>query len=102
MVNTFLVYSDVYLSAKCLDNLRLNKQITEAITIYKIIMKLKLLGNYYKVLIPDNYQLYDWIRQVVTLYKKEDVTFVFKSNGNLIKYSKDIKLIQQKYTERVI
>ena len=34
MVNAFLVHPNVYLSAKCIDNLILNKQI--AITIYMI------------------------------------------------------------------
>ena len=103
MVNTFFVHENVYISAKCLDYLRLNKQTSEAITIYRNIFNLKLLGNYYKVGIPyNNYDLYTWIREVVALYKKENSLFLFKENGELIKHPKGTKIIQQSYNQKIM
>jgi len=104
MVNTFLVCSDFQLSSKCLDNLRLNKQISEALYIYRVIRNLKLLAKYYDMPPPiDSYLLYDWIRLILKKYKSEKCIFLFKNcNGDPIRTSKDVKMIQQSYGQDVI
>lgn len=103
MVNTFLVCTDFYISAKCIDNLRLNKQILEAMYIYRVIRNLKLLGTYYNMPPPlDNYMIYNWIREIIKKYKQENVQFLFKnSEGIPIIIKKDIKMVQQSYGQDV-
>lgn len=103
MVNTFLVCADFQLSAKCLDKIRLNKQISEGLYIYRIIRNLKLLGNYYNMQPPTNsYLLYDWIRLVLKRYKSERCIFLFKnSTGDPLRVSKDTKMIQQSYGQDI-
>lgn len=103
MVNTFLVCQDFALSAKCLDNLRLNKQISEALYIYRVIRNLKLLGTYYNNPPPsDNYLLYDWIRVILKQYKAENCILLFKDGaGQPLRVNKTVKMIQQSYGQSV-
>jgi hypothetical protein len=102
MVNTFFVHENVYISAKCLDKVRLNKQTSECITIYRKIMSLKLLGAYYHTKFPTDYELYDWVREVVAKYKIEGCIFVFRENGQLDRLPNGIKLIHQSYNQEII
>ena len=103
MVNTFFVDENVYISAKCLDFLRLNKQTSECLTIYRNIINLKILANYYKIELPkDDYEIYDWIRMIVAKYKKEEFNFLFKENGELIGIDKKAKVIVQSFNQIII
>jgi len=72
MVNTFFVADNVYISASCLDNKRLNKQVVEALQIYNNIRNLKLLSTHYNIPFPLNsYSLYAWIRNIISRYKTD-------------------------------
>jgi len=103
MVNTFFVHENVYISAKCLDFQRLNKQTSECITIYRNIINLKVLATYYKIELPkDDYEVYDWLRMVVARYKKEEYNFIFRENGELVKINKKTKPTIQSYNQIII
>src|SRR6266496_2833901 len=103
MLITYLLHEDVYISAELLDNEILNKQIHKAYDIYKCIMSLKILGSYYKVSMPGNdYDLYKWIRDLVKLYIKQDLIFVLRENGEILKFTKDVNLIEQDHNQIVI
>jgi len=72
MVNTFFLDHNVYISAKCLDNKRLNQQVNEAHIIYKKIKDFRKLAQIYNSPIPtDDYQVYDWIRNIIKTYKAD-------------------------------
>lgn len=77
MVNTFLPFPDFQASAKCLDKLRLNKQITEAVQILSILENVDLLSKYYNLgKMPTGTKCSDyldaikWFRAVCSTYAK--------------------------------
>lgn len=80
MVNTFLVCSNYQESAKLLDYKRLGKQRVEAYQILNICYWLIGLGKIYNEILPtDPYKVYDWIRMIMNIYKKDTHYYVFSS-----------------------
>lgn len=79
MVNTFLPFPDFKASAKCLDKLRLNKQITEAVQILNILENVQLLAKYYNLesmplgtKCSDYLETIKWFRDVCSIYVKNN------------------------------
>lgn len=98
MVNTFLVHSDPDESASLLDDIRLNKQITEAIQILENIIDLRTVAQYYNYDSPEMLSKHDtseqlstkfrsnigWCKSVISKYKKEDTKLLFVNTNNII------------------
>ena len=101
MVNTFLVSSDYKKSASLLDFKRLNKQVTEALQILKLIESFHILGKIFKDPVPkDSYKCYDWIRSIKKKYDALEY-YLFFHQGKYAWYKKKHPNPQRlKYNEK--
>lgn len=85
MVNTFLVCVNYRQSAACLDNLRLNKQGTEALEVVYAILNLQIVSHYFGWTIPEETQLWkSWVSQLVTHYVSLPYRLVVDDSGAVI------------------